>query len=562
MLEQETDSILAALRARTIGDRETILLREVLDAEIPRGIKTYIQAETTRTLEGELFASPRFSRVDRHDPGVRRHEQAFITSMSALYSFPRREYLSILENAVHFLENFLCRPQWTIENFVFESGGRMSAQEVVAKLDCTVDYAYFKMLIQKILRRRGNRDISAEEFRRILVRIDDQIVKQHNARELALLAKPIFDFLLLRDTPPDVSIPLKPILIFFEDKKMTILRDYIESICSIRQRSEITLDELTTLVEDLYLGQTPTPPAPRPEAKAPVETEVPIEPAAPVEAEVPVEAEPPVNAETPVEAEVPVEAEPPVNAETPVEAEAPVEAEPPVNAETPVEAEAPVEAESPAEAEAPAETAAPSETPERLEAELPPTETREVTELEEPNALPSATPPTPEEFHTYEPTIDIQAPSIFEYLTEEPDGREEEPPQEEPRPRRPPPPQRESPLPRSPDSPRRSVPVPPRIPESYERLFQGSEPPPGLADLRDLIQGHTRSRFVKRLFNRDEARYEGVIASLNNSVTWREASLLLNKLYMSIGLDPFDPDVVEFTDAIHRRYLDAEKDGS
>jgi hypothetical protein len=202
MLEHETDQIRAALMARTIGDRETILLREVLAADIPRGIKTYIQAETVRLFESELFALPRFSRVDRRAPGFRLHGRAFIAAMSALYSFPREEYLSLLENTIHFLENYLCRPQWTIENFVFESGGRVPVHDVVAKLECTVDYSYFRTLIQKTLQRRGIPDIGAEDFRAMLVRIDDQIVKQHNARELALLAKPIFDFLLLRDTPP------------------------------------------------------------------------------------------------------------------------------------------------------------------------------------------------------------------------------------------------------------------------------------------------------------------------------------------------------------------------
>ena len=240
MLEHETEAILATLSARTIAGRDAILLGEILGADVPRGIKTYMHAETVRQLETELFASPRFARVDRHRIDVRRHGRAFIASMSAHYSFPKEEYLALLENAVHFLENYLCRPQWTIQNFVFESGTQMSTQDVVAKLDCTVDYAYFRTLIQKVLQRRGSAAISAEEFRSMLVRIDDQIVKQHNARELALLAKPIFDFLLLRDTPPDVSIPLKPILVFFEDKKMTILRDYIESICRIRQRDEIT----------------------------------------------------------------------------------------------------------------------------------------------------------------------------------------------------------------------------------------------------------------------------------------------------------------------------------
>jgi hypothetical protein len=64
------------------------------------------------------------------------------------------------------------------------------------------------------------------------------------------------------------------------------------------------------------------------------------------------------------------------------------------------------------------------------------------------------------------------------------------------------------------------------------------------------------------LFNRNEESYEDVISSLNRSDTWRDASLLLKALYMSNGLDPFDPDVVEFTDAIHRRYLGAEREGS
>ena len=468
MLEQETEAILATLSARTIGDRETILLGEVLAADVPRGIKTYMQAETVRQLEAELFASPRFARVDRQAGEVRRLGRAFIASMAAHYRFPKEEYNALLENAIHFLENYLCRPQWTIQNFVFESGTQMDTQEVVAKLDCTVDYAYFRTLIQKVLNRRGRSEINAEEFRSMLVRIDDQIVKQHNARELALLAKPIFDFLLLRDTPPDVSIPLKPILVFFEDKKMSILRDYIESICRIRQRSEITLDELTTLVEDLYLGQT-TPAAPASGAQV-------------------------------------------------VPTDGPADSEP-----------------GPA-------------------GENPPGEAREAGD--ERPLLPV------EEFGGYEPTIEIPASSVLDFFTEEPDGSDDGPLPEEPPQAgttRVPSPGEIPPL----QTPERAQERPPEKPaprQSYERLFDLPEPGKDLTDIRELIGGHTRSRFVKRLFDRDEERYEDVITSLNNSATWKDASHILNSLYLTRGLDPFDPDVVEFTDAIHRRYLDAGKD--
>ncbi|HUI11022.1 MAG TPA: hypothetical protein VL221_11890 [Bacteroidota bacterium] len=461
MLEHETEAILAALVTRTIGAGDAILFKEIVSADIPRGIKSYLQADVIRSLEAEIFSSPRFARVERDSPGVRRQARAFVASMAATYSIPRAEFLSLLENAVHFQENFLCRPQWTIEHFVFESADRVGVAELVAKLDSTVEYAYFRTLIPRILERRGLRQVGVEEFRDILGRIDDQIVRQHNARELALLAKPIFDFLLLRDTPPDVSIPLKPILVFFDDKKMKILRDYIESISRIRQKEEITLDELTTLVEDLYLEQGETEPPPPGAPAALQETG-----AASAEPRSPAEPAPGDGTTGP-----------------PVES-APGDGPPGETAEHLQEDGA----SEPRAESAPAETG-PPEPPGGAE----------------------------EDRLAFEPTLEIRTPATFEFVTEEPDGRDD-------------------------------VPL-------------ADEPPP-LADLRKLIEDHERSRFVRKVFARNEERYEDTITSLNAAGTWKEAATLLNSLYVSSGLDPFDTEVVEFTDAIQRRYQDAARGGA
>jgi hypothetical protein len=290
-------------------------------------------------------------------------------------------------------------------------------------------------------------EIGLEDFRSLLIMIDDQVVKQHNARELALLAKPIFDFILLRDTPPDAPIPLKPILAFFEDKKMKILREYIESICRIRERTDITLDELTTLVEDLYLGHT--------EAGAP-----------------------------------------------------------------------------------PDAAAAP---PGRLEPEpLPAPEAEMARDL----------------MPIEEPTAHIEAPAIFEYVSDDPDGRADEPPADDD------PGQARTSAVSSADTP----PPPDTRNLSLSLTFAGLDHPPagapGLPDLTESIPQHLRIRFIKRLFGKDARTYEEAIAELNEAGTWKDASLLLNKLYHAQGLDPFEADVVEFTDAIHRRYLDAESEGT
>jgi len=483
MLEHETDVILEALIARTIGARDAILFGEVQSADIPRGIKTYLQADVIRSLESELYSSPRLARVVRKAPGVRRQGRAFVASMAATYAIPRAEFLPLLENAVHFLENYLCRPQWTIEHFVFESGDRVSTADLIAKLDCTVEYAYFRTLIPRVMERREMRDVGVEEFRDILGRIDDQIVRQHNARELALLAKPIFDFLLLRDTPPDVSIPLSPILVFFDDKKMKILRDYIESISRIRQKEAITLDELTTLVEDLYMGQGEAEVAP------PAANEVGVPAAGAVE-------EPAVEALETLAADA-------VEGPTADGVEGP-------SADT----VAPPGEDEPGVI--PPVTAPPSAAPGAAPHEVvPPAAAQEV-------PPPKGTPPgAPGEADqetdrsVFEPTLEIKMPATFEFMTEEPDGLEDGPPADEP-------------------------PMPP--------------------DIRRLIDVHERSRFVKRLFDRNEEKYEDTITSLNTAATWKEAARLLNALYTSSGLDPFDADVVQFTDAIQRRYQDAARD--
>jgi len=443
MLEQETENIIAALRDSTIGPREEVQLRDVLGAEIPRGVKRYVQAETLRWLRDELEASPKFARIDPRVPGVARLSRAFLLSLSEGYSYRREEYLGLLENAVHFLENYLCRPQWTIENFVFQEGRAVPVQTVLAKLEYTVEYSYFRTLIEKIAHQRGWNDIGLEEFRTLLVAIDDQVVKQHNPRELALLAKPIFDFILMRDTPPDAAIPLKPVLVFFEDKKMKILHDYIESICSIRERSDITLDELTTLVEDLYLGNTGA-----------------LDPAVPV---------------------------------------------------------------------------TPEQDPE------------------------DAGPSTPGQPPPAEAGFDTGRPSMFDFVTEEPDGRLEEPPAEGAAGNRKEP--RESPE-TSPDI----LPPPATRPNialslTFAGMQQSPAAAPGLPDLDELIPGNLRARFIRKIFSKNEQEYDDVIAALSGAETWKDASLLLNKLYNTSGLDPFDADVVEFTDTIYRRYMNAESEG-
>ena len=271
MLEQETEHILRTLSGHSIGERDGITLAEALAANMPKGVKAYLQAEVMQWLRDDLRHAPHFARTVDRTGGLGALTKAFLRTLGEQYQFTRPEYLSSLDNAVHFLENFVCRPRWTLENFILENRSEVPPETVLAKLDYLYDYAYFRELIERFARAREGKAIPAGELKSVIATIDEQVLKQHSSREMALLARPIFELLLLSDDPASGVIPVAPVLVFFEDKTMTILKEYIESICHIRNRPTVSLNELSAMIEDLRLGVTP-PPAPEP---------VPEEPASP-----------------------------------------------------------------------------------------------------------------------------------------------------------------------------------------------------------------------------------------------------------------------------------------
>ncbi len=248
MLEQETDTIIQSLSARTIADARSLSLKQILATNIPKGIQSYFRAEVVRLLNHDLYNSVHFARIDFSAPGMHRVHRHHVQMLATEYVFPREEFLIVLDHAVHFLENYLCRPQWTIEQFVFDGQERIPTQTLLVKLEYLSEYGYFPTLIKRVVQQKQWTEISASDFRSLIRKIDEQIVRTHTGREKALLAKPIFDFLLLEDA--QAPIALKPLLVFYEDKKLIALKEHIEGTCQTRSQATITLSDLGNIIEE------------------------------------------------------------------------------------------------------------------------------------------------------------------------------------------------------------------------------------------------------------------------------------------------------------------------
>jgi hypothetical protein len=239
MLERETEQLIDRVAERTISRRDSILLREVLSSDVPRTVKVYIRSEVVRWLYSDLRSAPRYARVNKNVPGLDQLTQAFLRSLADAYEFSRTDFISIVDDAVHFVQSYACKPQWTLENFVFDRATVLPVDEVLARLDYTSDYAYFKRLIARVISQWKWREVRFDDFRMLVSRIDSQIVKQHSAAELAMLAKPIFDFVAQADASGHLAIPVEPLLVFFEDKRLMSLKQHIEEGCKARNRSSL-----------------------------------------------------------------------------------------------------------------------------------------------------------------------------------------------------------------------------------------------------------------------------------------------------------------------------------
>ena len=484
MLEHVTESLLRGLTERTIGGSDSVSLQRILDADIPNGIKTYVQAETLSWFEHDLATSPRFQRIDKTAPGALHFTTSFLVPLSSAYVFPRLEFLETLENAILFLENYLCRPQWTIHNFVFEDPKPVPREVLVAKLRYFADYAYLPQLIDRVVRRRNWLMIEPADLQDIVARIDEAVVRQHSSHELGMLLKPIFDFLNFGQLNYDQAIPVNTVLLFFEDKKMKFHREYVDSICHIRSQTTITHETLVGIIDDFstVLAASPTP-APRNTHDLDLFSE---------------------------------------------------------HAASARATEASQEPETP---QGPPAEPDDSSLQERYAAELPAVEETtlegsQITIAPEENPVPEG---GELETSLSEAKSDLSGEEPF------PDGHESA----------------SSPENEQAASGTSETPKNPNIPLSLTFAgLQESVPMPRLPNLNLLIPEEEQNRFIRKLFKRDSVRFASVIATLNATSTWKEASLLLSRLYQEHHLDPFSPEVVRFTDAIQLRFAEEKKAGS
>lgn len=256
MFEKEIKNLQQIVRDNTIGNAQSIALKHILESNIPANVKNFFKAEIEWQLYTERKKENRSSKFDytQEDVSILQEQMDFLLVYH--YTFSQKEFFTSLDRCAHFLFNFLCRPQWTLENFLFEEKETLPFNELTLKFRFCGDYGYYWSILEQYLISKNKTELNKDEAVHLLRKIDGELIKSHSAVELGKMTEPFFGFIdyIQQNSggSPERGIPVKALVYFFEDKRVTSVSHHLLKLRD-QGRTAIQYDELIQILKDSFV---------------------------------------------------------------------------------------------------------------------------------------------------------------------------------------------------------------------------------------------------------------------------------------------------------------------
>lgn len=255
MFEQELENIQKITANNTIGNTQSIALKTILESNIPANIKSFYRGEVEWMLYKERQIERRSTKFNYLQHDARLLQEQMDILLVYHYTFTREEFLKILDKCAHFLFNYLCRPQWTLESFLYEETNSMNLKELALKFRYCSDYPYYWTILDKYLIGKNKNELERDETVRLLRRIDAEIVNTHSAEDMAKMTNPFYEFIgfvhqnSLNGGRGD--LPTRALIYFFEDKKLNAVSQHL---LKLREQGKQSLlhSELIEALKDSF----------------------------------------------------------------------------------------------------------------------------------------------------------------------------------------------------------------------------------------------------------------------------------------------------------------------
>ena len=195
MFENQIVTLQNIIKDRTIGSAESIAIKHILESNIPSNVKGFFKAEVEWLLHSERQKEIRSPRFDYNQEDIRILQDQMDRMLIYHFTFSQKDFVGTANRCAHFLFNYLCRPQWTLENYLFEEKDTITLHELSMKFRYCIDYQYYWNIMEKYLQSKNRTEIPKDEAVHLFRKIDGEIIKDHSAVELGKMTLPFFEFI-------------------------------------------------------------------------------------------------------------------------------------------------------------------------------------------------------------------------------------------------------------------------------------------------------------------------------------------------------------------------------
>jgi hypothetical protein len=258
MFEKETEQLISATRQTTIADAKSVSLRTIFESKIPSNVKVFFRAEVEHFLDEDRKKELRSSKFNCDVPEIQMLQEQIDALLIHNFIFTRTDFETTLDKCIHFLFNFLCRPQWTLASFLFEESATLSALQILKKLRYCRDYVYFPDILRRYVQQRNIGEMTVKEGKALIEKIDGEVVRNHSSVELAQMTQPLFDFVAYARShdlnAATKTIPTRALMYFFEDKKMASIHERFSREREVNNVREMSFSQLANIIEKVRTG--------------------------------------------------------------------------------------------------------------------------------------------------------------------------------------------------------------------------------------------------------------------------------------------------------------------
>ncbi|MCL5268513.1 MAG: hypothetical protein M1469_10485 [Bacteroidetes bacterium] len=245
MFEKEISNYAFNITKRYTGDHVS-LSALMTDVELPESFRKFAEAEVKEIIDKEDLEKSKTGKFDFSRLEIKSLLKEIRHVLKNSFEFSREEFLELTDRASKFIFNYVIRPRWTLEKFLFKGEMKVN-REIIEKTSRFLgDYSYYPKGILEYLEFHKKEVLDMETWRQLHAKIDEHLLGALPPKA-ANLTSAIFD--LFRFSTGSDRVPTDALILFFRDKMSPEIVDRLEFAKELKNIQSLDSATLSMILE-------------------------------------------------------------------------------------------------------------------------------------------------------------------------------------------------------------------------------------------------------------------------------------------------------------------------